>query len=155
MMRQLNKLHPAIWISFIGRLFLMAALIILFPLMSKLKLSSCLESSTKYSSASATHSSKSTIVAMYSITFNTLPSFGTGPKNKDTKAHWLSFAPKSLRKPYLQLQRYASISSFFNFQINWKFKYVRSRWGIHLKKDVTIRFSTFHSFSWLLSFSFF
>lgn len=85
MMRQLNKLHPAIWISFMGRLFLMAALIILFPLMSKLKLSSCLESSTKYSKASATHSSKSTIVAMYSITFNTLPSFGTGPKNKQSQ----------------------------------------------------------------------
>lgn len=84
MMRQLNKLHPAIWISFMGRLFLMAALIILFPFMSKLKLSSCLESSTKYSKASATHSSKSTIVAMYSITFNTLPSFGTGPKNKQS-----------------------------------------------------------------------
>lgn len=129
MMRQLNKLHPAIWISFIGRLFLMAALIILFPLMSKLKLSSCLESSTKYSRASATHSSKSTIVAMYSITFNTLPSFGTGPKNKiDTRlTECQLLLIKSLSKPYLQLQIYAPITSFFNFQINCKIKYVSSR----------------------------
>lgn len=79
MTRVLSRLHPAVWISLTGRLFLMAALIILLPLMSSWKFSSCLERSTRYSSASATQSSKSTMVAMYSITFNTFPSFGTGP----------------------------------------------------------------------------
>ena len=141
MTRVLNRLQPAIWISFIGRLFLMAALIILLPLISSWKFSSCLEISTKYSKASATQSSKSTIVAMYSITFRTFPSFGTGPVE--------IIIIQSLNTHYLN-NRYIQSIDLFECNKRWNCPTLGYVWY-----TVNSPYLTFDSFPRLLSLSFF